>query len=93
MCRASRNAPRNAVSGDAASCSASNHDDNGDDNDNGHDDGHEEYLYKEQFKGLTDAEEAKKVGETVLLGGEVLEIAGDAPRKKMPAALAAKLKE
>ena len=53
----------------------------------------EEYLYKEQFKGLTDAEEAKKVGETVLLGGEVLEIAGDAPRKKMPAALAAKLKE
>ena len=32
----------------------------------------EEYLYKEQFKGL-DAEEAKRVGDEVKLGGEVVE--------------------
>ena len=51
----------------------------------------DEYLYKEQFKGLTDADEALRVGESVKLGGEVLDIEGSAPRKPMPAALAAKL--
>ena len=51
----------------------------------------DEYLYKEQFKGLTDADEALRVGESVKLGGEVLDIEGSAPRKPMPAALVAKL--
>lgn len=53
----------------------------------------DEYLYKEQFKGLTDAEEALRVGESVKLGGEILEIEGSEPKKKMPAALAAKMKK
>lgn len=53
----------------------------------------DEYLYKEQFKGITDAEEALRVGNSVKLGGEVVEVEGSAPKKSMPAGLAAKMKK
>ena len=50
---------------------------------------HDEYLYKEQFKGL-DAEAALRVGEEVKLGGEVVvdeEPAGRKKPKRMPTRL------
>ena len=45
----------------------------------------DEYLYKEQFKGLS-AEEALRAGESVQLGGEVVDVGGsaEAPKKRPP---------
>ena len=53
---------------------------------------HDEYLYKEQFAGLS-AEEALKAGESVQLGGVVVEDAAEAPKKKLPKGLAKKMRE
>ena len=50
----------------------------------------DEYLYKEQFKGL-DADAALQVGESVVLGGEVVDSQVEAPKKKMPKGLAARM--
>ena len=42
-----------------------------------------EYLYKEAFKGL-DADSALQVGESVKLGGEVVDSCFEAPKKAPP---------
>mmetsp|Transcript_44231 Transcript_44231/g.116232 ORF Transcript_44231/g.116232 Transcript_44231/m.116232 type:complete len:353 (+) Transcript_44231:62-1120(+) len=52
---------------------------------------HDEYLYKEQFKGLS-ADEALHVGESVQLGGVVVEDSEEAkPKKKIPSGLAKRM--
>ena len=56
----------------------------------------EEFLYKERFKGLS-ADEGLKVGESVQLGGAVVDVGGEdaasKPKRKMPKGLAAKLQK
>lgn len=52
----------------------------------------DEYLYKEKFKGL-EAGEALKVGESVLLGGEVVSVEETPAKKPMPAWMRKKMQE